>query len=193
MGRRTKIKRDIQRKTGDKSGYIYTYVPDHPKAFGTNTHNAGYYYKHIIMMEKILGRYLKSDETVKFKDDNRFNCTPDNLYVVTAIPREGKYKKYLWITLCYISENMFCSSTNICDYLSGIYDEFNKLKPKSQSNTVYSCIDYLRRKGLVKLDKIGQRVVGWRSTKKGIKESVDCVMDGRSHKVVLDHIINVLE
>lgn len=52
-----------------KSGYIRTYCPDHPKAI------KGYVREHVLVMEKYLGRYLKSGEVVHhingIGDDNR--------------------------------------------------------------------------------------------------------------------------
>lgn len=193
MGRAIGLKRDIHRKTGDKSGYIYTYVPNHPKAFGENTHNPGYYYKHIVMAEKKLGRYLRDGETVKFKDGNRFNCSIDNVYVVDIIKPEPKYKKYIWVMLCYISENMYCTSTNIRHYLSEHYEIYGNYSEKSQINITYYALDKLRRMKFIKLDRIKTKVVGWYCTKEGYKEAKKCVQDGRSHKVVLDLVTNVIE
>lgn len=48
--------------------YKYIYVPDHPHANST-----GFYYEHIVVMEKHLGRYLYKDETVHHIDLNKNN------------------------------------------------------------------------------------------------------------------------
>lgn len=57
-----------------KAGYIVIRVPEHPRAVKT-----AYVFEHILVMEDLLGRYLRPEETVHHrngvKDDNR----PENL------------------------------------------------------------------------------------------------------------------
>jgi HNH endonuclease len=61
-------------RTRHKRGYILLWVPDHPR-----TGNGSYVFEHVLVMEKMLGRYLLPGENVHHlngvKDDNR----PENL------------------------------------------------------------------------------------------------------------------
>lgn len=67
-----------------KKGYVYILVPGHPNA----TKN-GYVLEHRLVMEKILGRYLRKGEEVHHrnavKDDNR----PENLELVLWNAHQG--------------------------------------------------------------------------------------------------------
>lgn len=53
-----------------KDGYIGVYFPDHPRSSG-----GGYVMKHILVMERQIGRYIRDDEVVHhinhIRDDNR--------------------------------------------------------------------------------------------------------------------------
>lgn len=66
--------------TRHKKGYVLRRAPDHPRA----AHNHGYVFEHILVMEKILGRYLIDEEKIHhknaIKDDNR----PENLELWTS-------------------------------------------------------------------------------------------------------------
>jgi uncharacterized protein (DUF1330 family) len=57
-----------------KDGYILIKLPKHPKSFGD-----GYVLEHRLVMEKFLGRYLKSTEIVHHIDGNRSNNHLSNL------------------------------------------------------------------------------------------------------------------
>lgn len=59
-----------------KSGYWCVKSNGHPKAYEQD-----YYYEHILVMEKHLGRYLRKDEVVHHKDGNRTNNNLNNLEV----------------------------------------------------------------------------------------------------------------
>jgi hypothetical protein len=76
----------------DKRGYVRVFRPDHPSATPD-----GYVYKHRLVMEASLERYLRRDELVKFKDGNRGNCRINNLALMTwkrfVEETIGKWKK----------------------------------------------------------------------------------------------------
>ena len=67
----------MKKKRGD--GYIKVYVPDHP-----NATKDGYVMKHILVMERKIGRYLNRGEVVHHinhvRDDNQI----ENLRLMTA-------------------------------------------------------------------------------------------------------------
>ena len=57
-------------------GYIMIYNPDHPY----KDHH-GYVLEHRLVMEKMLGRYLKPEEVVHHLDYDKTNNHPNNLYL----------------------------------------------------------------------------------------------------------------
>lgn len=62
----------------EKRGYEYVPAPNHPhKTF------QGYVYRHRLVMEEKLGRYLRPDEEIHHIDGNKKNNHPDNLQLVT--------------------------------------------------------------------------------------------------------------
>ncbi len=65
-------------RTRHKRGYILLWAPEHPR-----TGNGSYVFEHVLVMEKMLGRYLLPGENVHHrngvKDDNR----PENLELWT--------------------------------------------------------------------------------------------------------------
>ena len=54
--------------------YKFVFCPGHP---GVNS--KGYIYEHILVVEKMLGRFLKSEEVVHHIDENKSNNIPNNL------------------------------------------------------------------------------------------------------------------
>lgn len=75
-----------EKKRGD--GYIKVYVPDHP-----NCTKDGFVMKHILVMEKSIGRYLKPGECVHhinhIRDDNRI----ENLKLMTISEHMSMHMK----------------------------------------------------------------------------------------------------
>lgn len=60
--------------TLDKDGYVLRYTPNHPYA-----NKGGYVREHRLVMEKMIGRYLRPEEVPHHKDDDPSNNHPDNL------------------------------------------------------------------------------------------------------------------
>lgn len=71
-----------------KNGYVFIYMPEHPKAFSN-----GCVYEHILIAEKILGRYLNEKEIVHHKDKKRFNNNPDNLMIFRTDSDHARFHK----------------------------------------------------------------------------------------------------
>ena len=67
------------------SGYIQLLKPDHP-----HTNGKGYVYKHRLVMEKYIGRYLKPEERVHHLDGNKVNNNIENL---SLCENWGKHNK----------------------------------------------------------------------------------------------------
>ncbi len=79
--RATHLKRwkDKRKRRLKDRGYIKIWLPKHPSA--TKTHP--YIYEHRLVMEIILGRYLKSYEQVHHKNGKRDDNRPENLMLET--------------------------------------------------------------------------------------------------------------
>lgn len=62
----------------DPNGYVVVYYPEHPAAYKN-----GHVYYHRLKMENMLGRYLRKNELVHHKDENRLNNRRSNLELTT--------------------------------------------------------------------------------------------------------------
>jgi hypothetical protein len=63
----------------DRDGYVYSYDPYHPYV------NArGYVFRHRLVMEKMIGRYLESQEVVHHKNDTPGDDRPENLHLYAS-------------------------------------------------------------------------------------------------------------
>ncbi len=60
------------------NGYVTIWCPDHP-----NAHKDGRIYEHQLVMEKHIGRYLRSDEVVHHIDGDKSNNDINNLMLLT--------------------------------------------------------------------------------------------------------------
>jgi hypothetical protein len=61
----------------DSTGYVRIMIKEHPKA----SKCGGYHLEHIIMAEKVLGRFLKRSEIVHHVDENRQNNVNSNFVI----------------------------------------------------------------------------------------------------------------
>lgn len=72
-------------------GYICVHCPEHPHAM-TN----GYVLEHRLVMEKKLGRYLESYESVHHVDGDKTNNAPENLVVMLRKKHASAHKETLY-------------------------------------------------------------------------------------------------
>lgn len=59
----------------DKDGYVLIHCKGHPN----RRKHTNYVFEHRLVMEKMIGRYLKPTEVVHHKDGNKQNNSPENL------------------------------------------------------------------------------------------------------------------
>lgn len=71
-----------------KNGYVEIKCPEHPRSG-----QRGYIYEHILVMEKHLGRYLKSDEVVHHKNYNKTDNQIENLQLMTILEHNRFHTK----------------------------------------------------------------------------------------------------
>lgn len=81
------IDKDSIVKSGDNEYFYCCTIPPHPAGMILKDRNKRYVYLHRALKELELGRYLKDDEEVHHKDNNRRNNKPNNLELV-------KFKKH---------------------------------------------------------------------------------------------------
>ena len=73
----------------DCDGYIrLSDYPDHPRQHG------GQVYEHIIVMEKLLGRPIGTNEDIHHKNDNRSDNRPENLEIISRAEHHKRHSKY---------------------------------------------------------------------------------------------------
>jgi hypothetical protein len=87
---RTRGKNNYNWKGGkvELNGYISVYSPNHP-----NKNSRGYIYEHRLIMEKHIGRYLREDEIVHHKNDNRQDNRIENLELTTQSSHAEEHNK----------------------------------------------------------------------------------------------------
>lgn len=68
-----------------QDGYVFIWMPEHPRA----NKRSGRIREHIVVMEKILGRYLLPDEEVHHKNAIRGDNRPENLELWTKSQPAG--------------------------------------------------------------------------------------------------------
>lgn len=76
------LARPTKRKT-DKHGYVYTYRPGSTKKVRVQI------YEHRLVMEGLLGRKLRPEETVHHKNGNRSDNRPENLELFSGRHCQG--------------------------------------------------------------------------------------------------------
>lgn len=67
-------------------GYVLIYRPDHPFVGAR-----GYIQEHRLVMEGLVGRYLRPEEVVHHEDDNGLNNDPSNLRLFA---NQAEHKAY---------------------------------------------------------------------------------------------------
>lgn len=84
-------------------GYIFIYKPNHP-----NSDCRGYVLEHRLMVESMIGRYLKKGEIVHHKDHNPSNNDPNNLILLNGQSDHIKeHGKELWTNRLRNSSGQF--------------------------------------------------------------------------------------
>lgn len=69
-----------------QEGYRYILCPNHPKAH----HKGGYVAEHVLIMELMIGRFLKTGEIVHHRDEDRLNNKPENLRLCKNLTEHNK-------------------------------------------------------------------------------------------------------
>ncbi len=78
-----------QRETSiSKNGYVLVWVPEHPKSFA-----GGWYYEHILVIEKFNNRLIRKNETIHHIDGNKKNNLQHNLFLCCRTQHNKAHKK----------------------------------------------------------------------------------------------------
>lgn len=80
----------IGHKKKREDGYISVYFPDHPKSA-----NNGYIMEHVLVMECLIGRYLKDDEVVHHINEKRDDNRKENLKLMNY-REHARYHSLKW-------------------------------------------------------------------------------------------------
>lgn len=72
------------------NGYISVLAADHPFA-----NKRGYIYQHRLIMEEMIGRYLKPEEVVHHIDEDKQNNSPENLMLFPTDTDHARYHGFL--------------------------------------------------------------------------------------------------
>lgn len=83
-----KKSKGIGKKKLTSTGYIKIYFPDHPKS-----DKFGYILEHDLIMECIIGRWLKDDEIVHHKNEIRTDNRKENLELMTRSEHSKYHRK----------------------------------------------------------------------------------------------------
>lgn len=139
-GRFCSVKCDMKRRENEgtidyrfkKNGYWCVPAPDHPRSY-----ERGYYYEHILVAEKKIGRLLDTSiETVHHIDGDKLNNSPENLKVTTRVD----HSKHHWPAVSTsedvgIDHSSFSSFKRPSKYLEyrGYLHEFDPENPMSNA------------------------------------------------------------
>ena len=82
-------------RTYHKKGYVMVYKPRHPRAI-----SGSYVFEHILVMERMIGRFLYKDENVHHKNGVKDDNRPDNLELWSTYQPAGQRveDKLVWAT-----------------------------------------------------------------------------------------------
>lgn len=75
----------------DDKGYVMVYQPDHP-----NKSFSGWQYEHRLVVENVIGRYLRTDEAVHHINGVKHDNRPENLEVLSPAEHSKITVRELW-------------------------------------------------------------------------------------------------
>ena len=93
-------------------GYIYIYRPEHP-----NANINGYIAEHRLVMEKYLGRYLKSEEHIHHINKDKTDNKIENLKLVTRAEHIYEHRgkaSLIKCLVCLIKFKKICKTSKYC-------------------------------------------------------------------------------